>query len=58
MADPAEVTKTANNLIYITRPEQVDAKIVEQKLAALKSMVEKNDPDNAKIISLIRSSNI
>lgn len=53
LVDPKNSKKTANDLIYIAEPETVSMDTVNHKIDALWQLVQQNDQDNSKIISII-----
>ncbi|EFC05643.1 polysaccharide biosynthesis protein [Bulleidia extructa W1219] len=53
LLDPKKCTKTENNLIFITQPEDISMDLVKDKLSKLGNLLETNHFTNQEIIDLV-----
>ena len=53
LLDPKKCTKTENNLIFITQPEDISMDLVKDKLSKLGNLLETNHFTNREIIDLV-----
>lgn len=55
LVNQKDVDKTENNLIFVAHPEHLSRQLVQDKLAQLQDMVDKDMMDNQKIIQVVNA---
>ncbi len=55
LVDPTTATKTDNNLIFVATPEDISFEEVNEKADRLQNLLDSDDAENDKIISIITS---